>query len=122
MEIISHYSRRKAIEDGVLVAVCPKLADEAGFWTPIAVTRAVYDRCIAVPFACDWQDETGRTWDILHMLAWAIRRCRPAQFEIVFTVLVQNDAAGAQQVQLKAVYGKGDDGKQALTIMFPDED
>lgn len=122
MEVISSYSRAQAIEDGVLVPICPKLADEAGFWTAIAVTRAVFERYILVPAACPWQDEAGRTWDILYMLAWAIRRCRPAQFEIMFTVLVKNDSSGDQQVQLKAIYGKDDDGENVITIMLPDED
>lgn len=122
MEVISTYSRKQAIADGVLVPICPKLADEAGFWTEVAVTRAVYERCIVVPPAAAWQDETGRTWDILQMLGWAIRRCRSAQYEIVFTVLVQNDPTELDQVQLKAVYGRGDDSENVLTILLPDED
>lgn len=122
MEIIHQYTRKEAIEDGVLVMLCRKLVQEAGIRVDVAVTRAVYERCLRVPEACPWQDEIGRTWDVLVMFGWSARRQRPSSFVLVFTVLVQNDHKGLQQVQLKAVTGPGDEGEQVITIMFPDED
>jgi hypothetical protein len=40
-EVISSYSRRDALEDGVLVDVS-EFAKEAGFKWPLAVTRGVW--------------------------------------------------------------------------------
>ncbi|MBX7165923.1 MAG: hypothetical protein K1X74_06200 [Pirellulales bacterium] len=121
MEVISQYSRKQAIDDGVLVELPLALVHEAGFKHPTAVTRAVYELCIRVPKACDWQDETGRTWDVLTMLGWSVRRSLDRS-EVIFTVLVQNDATGPQQVQLKAVIGPGDAGEPVMTILLPEED
>ena len=46
---ISVYTRRQAIDDGVLVDVT-EWANEAGFSLPAVVTRAVWEDC------CDWTD------------------------------------------------------------------
>ena len=119
-ETIFAYSRREALADGVLVDISP-LAAEAAFRFPVAVTSAVWTACIAVPEACPWQDETGRTWDILMMLHHAIKT-GPSSNLIRFTVLVQNDEGPPQPVVLKATCGPGDDPSPVITIMFPCED
>ena len=45
---ISTYSRAQAIEDGILVDVSDT-AREAGFTIPVAATRTVWNRLIALP-------------------------------------------------------------------------
>ena len=47
-QLIVAYSRANALDDGVLVDVST-VAGEAGFKYPTAVTRAVWDRYVAVP-------------------------------------------------------------------------
>ena len=69
--VIYAYTRAQAIADGVLVDVS-KLAREAGFKIPVAVTAGVWAECVAVPKGILCQDETGRLWDVLMMLRHAI--------------------------------------------------
>ena len=66
-EVISEYSRRTAIEDGVLVDVSTT-AREAGITFPVALTRAVWDRYVEVPEGLRGQDERGRLWDVVYMV------------------------------------------------------
>ncbi len=73
-EIVSCYTHSQAFEDGVLINVS-KMAIEAGFKYPVAVTASVWHKCI------DWRDEDsekqtvqdaeGRLWDIFCMLHFA---------------------------------------------------
>lgn len=119
-EYISIYSRAQALADGVLME-CDQLAKEADFRYPTALTSAVWNECVAVPTSADWQDETGRLWDILHMLRIALLSAGQVT-TVAFTVLVQNDEEPAQPVNLKAVCGPGDNGEPVITVMFPDED
>ena len=71
--LIFSYTRRQAIADGVLVDVST-LAKEAGFRFPVAVTAAVWAECVTVPDGVAGQDETGRLWDVLNMLRFAITK------------------------------------------------
>jgi hypothetical protein len=72
-DLIHSYTRAKALADGVLVDVS-EIAREAGIRFPVALTRAVWERCIAVPPGVLCQDEAGRLWDVLWLLRWAIGR------------------------------------------------
>jgi Family of unknown function (DUF6573) len=71
--VIFSYTRAQAIADGVLVDVS-ELAKEAGFRFPVAVTTGVWAECVAVPDGVAGQDETGRLWDVLNVLRFAIQR------------------------------------------------
>ena len=58
--VIFAYTRAQAIEDGILVDVS-ETAREAGFRIPVAVTRTVWDRIVALPEGyLGFQDERGR--------------------------------------------------------------
>jgi hypothetical protein len=57
------YTRADAIRDCVLIDVSP-VAREVGLRYPVAFTRAVWERCIAVPPGVLCQDESGRLWDV----------------------------------------------------------
>ena len=72
MDVIDSYSRKQAIDDGVLVDVS-EMAREAGFKFPTALTRAVWNEYVSVPDDVSCQDEKGRLWDILCMLRFRIR-------------------------------------------------
>lgn len=118
-KVIFAYSRQQALADGVLVDVS-EMATEAGVHYPVALTRAVWERYVAVPDAVPWQDEKGRLWDILWMF-----RCQArgnAGSEAHFELLVQNEPGEAAPVTLKAVCGPGDEGEPVITIMLPEED
>ena len=120
-DVIYSYSRRQAIEDGVLVDAS-ELAREAGFRFPVALTHSVWCECVKVPEGVAGQDETGRLWDILQMLRWAIKKSPGGECELFFELLVRNDDRKARTVRLKSLCGPGDDGEPVITIMQPDED
>jgi hypothetical protein len=120
--IIHTYSRKQAIDDGVLVDVS-EMAREAGFVFPVAVTAGVWSECVRVPEGASGQDEAGRLWDVLVMLCVAIRKSRDAS-RVDFAVRVQNDDSGEMPplVPLYAVCGPGDDAEPVITVMLPHED
>jgi hypothetical protein len=68
------------------------------------------------------QDEAGRLWDVLRMLALAARRCQGA--EVRFAVHVRDDNRDCipPLVPLKARAGPGDRGEPVLTVTLTDED
>jgi len=121
-DLIHRYSRADAIRDGVLIDVS-EAAKEAGFKFPVALTSAVWAECVAVPPGVLYQDEAGRLWDVLWLLACAIKGGADGP-EVRFAVHVRNDNREGTPplVQLKALCGPGDQGEPVITIMLPDED
>lgn len=126
-QLIYSYTRAEALEDGELIDVS-KMAKEAGFKIPVAVTRAVWGKYIK------WtdedtdkqthQDESGRLWDILWMLSLAARRGRhQGQVYYKLHVIPRNGRSlKARLTQLKATIHGGDQGEPVITIMLPEED
>lgn len=124
-EPIHIYTRKQAIEDGVLVDVTDA-AREAGFRCPVTLTRATWADCV------EWtetdserqttQDESGRLWDVLWMASIAARRggCRTAfQF---YRVPRGGRGTKPRLTTLVMHAGPGDNGELVITIMMPDED
>src|SRR5471032_1340279 len=73
--VIYSYSRAQAVADGVQVEVT-KTAQEAGIKYPMFLTRAVFDKYVAVPEGVTGQDEAGRLWDVVWMTRFGIIRAR----------------------------------------------
>jgi hypothetical protein len=121
-DLIYSYSRKQAIEDGVLVDVTAT-AREAGFRFPVALTRAAWERCVTIPPGVTGQDEAGRLWDVLWMLHIAIKKNSGGP-EVHFALHVRdsNREGTPPLVQLKALCGPGDDAAPVITIMLPEED
>ena len=88
-DLIHRYTRAEAICDGVLIDVSA-VAREAGIRYPVALTRAVWQRCVAVPPGVLCQDEAGRLWDVVYLLRWAIGRA-PGGPVVRFGAHVRND-------------------------------
>jgi hypothetical protein len=122
-DYIHVYSRAQAVADGVLVDVSVT-AREAGIRFPVALTRAAWERCVAVPTGVVCQDEAGRLWDVLAMLRLAAGGADGGASEVRFGVHVRNDNRERTPplVRLKAVCGPGDRGEPVVTVMLPDED
>jgi hypothetical protein len=99
------------------------VAREAGIRYPVALTAAVWERCVAVPPGVLCQDESGRLWDVLWLLACAVRRGGSGA-EVRFGVHVRNKNGDRTPplVRLKAVCGPGDRGEPVVTVMLPAED
>ena len=121
--LIFSYTRAQAIADGVLVDVS-KLAKEAGFRFPVAVTAGVWAECVTVPDGVAGQDETGRLWDVLNMLRFAIAKQPKDSARTDFAVHVRKDNGEGDPplVPLYAICGPGDDGEPVVTVMLPSED
>jgi hypothetical protein len=119
-DFIFAYTRKQAIEDGVLIDVTG-LAKEAGFRVPVALTTAAWAECVTVPAGLGDQDETGRLWDVLWMCRMSASR-NLADPEILFHLLVKKRTGESETVMLKAVCGPDDDASPCVTIMLPDED
>ena len=84
----------------------------------------VKDQMKLVPEGVEGQDETGRLWDILTMLRFAIRRSRAGADRLPFALYVRNDNQRPRLVKLIAACGAldMDDPQPAITVMLPDED
>lgn len=121
-EMIHAYPRAQAIEDGVLVDV-PPTAAEPGFHYPVALTRAVWEDCVA------WdeegskrqtpQDEAGWLWDVLVMARCGIHALREGgvmRFNL-YRVPRGGRVRSPRLVLLKLVCGPGDEGEPVLTIV-----
>jgi len=117
------YTRAQAVADGVQVDVT-KTAQEAGIKFPMFLTRAVFDKYVAVPPGATGQDEAGRLWDVVWMARFAILRARPGVDRIPVALYVRNDNRAARLVKLIATCGALDidDPQPAITILMPDED
>ncbi|MGE4164306.1 MAG: DUF6573 family protein [Vicinamibacterales bacterium] len=119
-DLISVYTRAQAIEDGVLVDVS-EWARACGFKLPVAVTRAVWDRCIEVPKSRKRiESEHARARDVLFVLFMCIRRT-PNTDRINYQIRC-SVKEGRRIVRLKALLGAGDDGRPVVTILLPEED
>ncbi|MFO0791017.1 MAG: DUF6573 family protein [Pirellulales bacterium] len=119
--VIHAYTRAEAIADGVLVAVGEKMARDAGFRVPVALTREVHETYVRVPEGVRLQCETGRLWDILWMTRHAYQNDRSGNPVVTVHLDVRNSNQGSQPVKLKACLGPGDAGECVLTIMMPGE-
>ena len=121
--VIYAYTRAQAVADGVQVEVT-KTAQEAGIKYPMFLTRAVFDKYVAVPEGVTGQDEAGRLWDVVWMTRFAIIRARPGVDRIPVAFYVRNDNRAARLVKLIATCSALDidDPQPAITLMMPDED
>ena len=121
--ILHTYSRREAIDDGILIDVTDT-AKEAGFKMPVAITSTVWAAYVVVPNGVEGQDEQGRLWDVIMMLRFAIRSSTGPGAILHYRLYVRNDnrEQDAPPVELKAVCGPNDDGTPCVTVMLPTED
>ena len=119
--IVYAYSRSQAIADGVQVEVT-KVAHEAGIRFPVFITRGVFELCVAVPPNVSCQDESGRLWDVVWMLRFAILRAKPEVQRIPVALYVRNsDTERARLVKLIATVGPLDieDPQRPNTVLLP---
>jgi hypothetical protein len=88
----------------------------------VALTAAVWAKCVAVPPGVLCQDEAGRLWDVLTMLRFAVRGSNGPEVRFAVHVRDDNREGTPPLVQLKAVCGPGDRGEPVITVMEPGED
>jgi hypothetical protein len=132
-EPIAVYSRRQAIEDGVLVDLS-EVITPCPFKYPVAMTRAA--SAATIEAGGEWklegdsetltlpggQDIKGRTWDVFMTLLATIRAGGSTD-RVTFAVLVDTHSNGRKtRVGLNSICGPGDDAAPVITIMLPAED
>ena len=126
--VIFAYTRAQAIEDGILVDVS-ETAREAGFKIPVALSRTVWDRLVALPDGYrGFQDERGRLWDVLWMARHYALRASSSD-RVTMSVLVRDirkDLRDSNRPPRRhcpiVAIGGGDQGEAVITIMFPEDD
>jgi len=119
VELIYAYTRKQAIEDGVLIDVS-EIANEAGFVYPVALTAALWADINAIPKSRCEQDANGRLWDILWMGCNAIRRNKTSGSELHYQLIMH--VGRSTYYTVKLVCGPGDDAEPVITLMCPNED
>ena len=126
--VIFAYTRAQAIEDGILVDVS-ETAREAGFRIPVAVTRTVWDRLIALPEGyLGFQGEGGRLWDVLWMARhYALRASNSDRVRMCVLVRdIRKDLRDSNRPPHRhfpiVAIGAGDAGEPVVTVMFPEDD
>jgi len=120
-EIIYSYSRKQAIEDGVLVD-CSEMAKEVGIKYPVAITSTLWHQYI-VPndkLIEMGQSIEGRLWDALWM--FRVNALKSKSSEMNFEVYFLKNDNKQELIHLKSICGPGDDAEPVITIMLPDED
>ena len=120
-DVIYTYTRKQAIEDGVLVDVSTT-AREAGINFPVALTSAVWDMYV-VPsekLADSGQSIAGRLWDLLWM--FRLKAMRSNKSLLYFSCLFLDVNEKLEEVKFKALCGPGDNAEPVITIMLPGED
>ena len=121
--VIFSYTRKQALADGFQVEVT-KTAQEAGIRLPVFITRAAFEKFVAVPPGVEGQDEAGRLWDVVWMLRFAIQRAKPGVSRLPAAFYCRNDHRDAKLRKLIAECGPLDidDPQPSITLMMPDED
>lgn len=135
-EVLYAYSRKQAIEDGILVDMTEykpeneniPMLKQAGFKYPMAFTRTAYFEAVSLPDNYTGiQSIAGRFWDVLMCLYFAIKKGTSGS-EIVFSVSVRqiesggDDADESKVIRLKCVLGPGDTPEPVFTVMLSNED
>jgi hypothetical protein len=121
--VISSYSRRQAIEDGVLVDLSTLLPSDTRIYKwSAACTSSVWG---IIERACPREEKGGDielrdagpwVWDLCWMSVKAKTKIlSPSQHLFACTI-------GRKTYHFKAVCGPGDELEPVITIMLPDED
>lgn len=122
-EVISSYSRRQAIEDGVLAdlsALAPEVCAQH-FRHPVACSAGVWaliEKAIGSRTACN--DLNGVVHDILWMSKAMGRRVAGDEQTRVFPVIITGGRK--RNHTLKIHCGPGDNSEPVLTVMLLGED
>ena len=121
--IIYSYTRKQAIEDGVLVDLT-EWATPIGFLIPVACTAAVWHRCLeAQKNSTDLgQCTLLRAYVLLITLYRHISKHAGAMDQLMFDLNYYNTAGKKETIKLKAHCGPGDQGEPVLTLLLPHED
>ncbi len=132
-EVIFSYTRKQAIEDGVLVDLSQgpagALCRAAGFRYPLAMTATAFGEVIGhegEPLPAG-QTAVGRLANLLNAIKSAVRSLPRGEDRVFFDVTVDDgrEPGGMRllrKVSLWSLCGPGDQGEPVLTVMLIGED
>jgi hypothetical protein len=119
-EVISVYTRKQAIEDGVLVDLSGLFPNDTRIYKyPVACTMTVWGM---IEDACERtrEDAGAYVWDLCWMSANMMAVVKDDGDMRLFRCAIP---LGGKAKLFKVVVGPGDDGVEpVITIMMPDED
>jgi hypothetical protein len=116
-DVVYSYTRKQAIEDGVLIDISEE-SREAGLRFPVAMTSTLYDKYIKTDIP--GQDDSGRLWDVFQIFRYAARGVESDT--VLFDVIFLMSEMKTEKVTIKGIIGPGDDPNPVITFMFPFED
>lgn len=113
--------QNEARDDGRLVVAPEALWREAGIKWPVRLTRAAWERHVAVtPAAAKMLcDENGRLWDLFTMFKWYARRSDEAL--IGFEFLGVADVPKVQKHRLYALIAPDEHERPTIVFATPEE-
>lgn len=120
--IISTYSRKQALADGVLIDITADAA-QVGFKLPTAVSDALMHRYVMPPSGMlgEGQSLEGRLHDLLYLAFLTARQHQESgrvEFEVVFLMRPGQH----EKIRVVLHVGPGDEGEPVLTIMLPGDE
>lgn len=116
-EVISTYTRARALEDGILVDISDTAeAREAGFKAPVVVTRRLWNT-IEEGLNVPGQDLKGRLWDLCYMATTAFRNHRGDKHLVPFEVLMRDGENKQHLLKLWLTFSEVD----GFCIMYPED-
>lgn len=120
--LIFSYTRKMAIEDGVLIDVTAN-AKEVGFSLHTVVTDNLFHGYVVPPAGLDGEGQSmlGRLHDLL-MLARVAAGGQPDGDRVSFKVAFLMRPGHLETVQVILHIGPGDHGEAVLTLMLPEDD
>ena len=120
--LIFSYTRKMAIEDGVLIDVTANAA-EVGFSLHTVVTDNLFHGYVVPPAGLDGEGQSmlGRLHDLL-MLARVAAGGQPDGDRVSFKVAFLMRPGHLETVQVILHIGPGDHGEAVLTLMLPEDD
>jgi hypothetical protein len=134
-DVIYSYTRKQAIEEGVLVDIT-EMAREAGIKYSVTITSTAFFGYVAPDPMPPGQDLKGRLWDMFTMFKLAARKTDGPNLEFKVQFVLGGIWVGPAErpvnnidgtwklieVALQAVCGPGDDSAPVITLMLMGED
>lgn len=117
--VVSVYTRKQAIEDGVLVSLSDNFPNECRIYKwPVACTSTVWTM-IERAAESDGVEVAVYVWDLVYMSYMAVQAAKSSGTQLLFKVCLP---LGKPEKILKFVCGPGDAGEPVITIMLREED
>lgn len=117
MEIFHSYTRKQAIQDGILIDITAE-SKEFGFVYPIAITDGLFAELASNK--PEYETYLARLNDALMLLYLKITHSKDESI-VFYDMLITNAKGQKETLSLKCICDGGDDGKPVLTLMMSSE-